>query len=264
MKFSLSRSGSFIAIAVIAIGAGLSCSNDADDISRSPTPESTANSGKNTTGTVVSVIDGITVDVDVGGDVLRVRYLGLDLPLSIDQGVLDRALEFNRFLAQGRRVELEAGSVDADEQGRLLRYVYVGGEMANRAVLSNGYATVSPFPESFVHRAAFQLEEEAAKQGGRGLWDSAQAAVPTPTASQSFSGGTLPAPPSTEPPNTPCDSTGTPPMVKGNVDARTGDRVYHVPGSLLYTTVVISEADGDRWFCSENEAEAAGWKRSKQ
>ena len=65
-------------------------------------------------------------------------------------------------------------------------------------------------------------------------------------------------------PDTPCDSTGAPPIVKGNVDARTGERIYYVPTSLLYTTVVISEAEGDRWFCSEDEAVIAGWKRSKQ
>ena len=248
----------------MAVAAGLSCSDDGPASSPSPTSEPTPAGAVAVIGTVVGVVDGITLEVDVGGDVLRVRYLGLDLPAGTDPALLDRALEFNRFLAQGRRVELEKGSVDADDHGRFLRYVYVGGVMANLEVLTRGYATVSSFPQSFVHRVSFEFEEEASKRSGRGLWDSAKAPSSTPSPTQNFLGGTLPAPPSTKPPSTPCVSTGAPPFVKGNVDARTGQRIYYVPGSLLYATVVISEAEGDRWFCSEDEAAAAGWKRSKQ
>ena len=52
-------------------------------------------------------------------------------------------------------------------------------------------------------------------------------------------------------------------VIKGNVDTKTGDRVFHVPGDFFYGTTVVEESKGDLWFCTENEATAAGWTKSK-
>ena len=49
--------------------------------------------------------------------------------------------------------------------------------------------------------------------------------------------------------------------VKGNISAG-GERIYHVPGGMFYDATVISPIKGERWFCSETEAVAAGWRRS--
>jgi hypothetical protein len=50
--------------------------------------------------------------------------------------------------------------------------------------------------------------------------------------------------------------------IKGNVNTR-GERIYHVPGQRYYDETVIAASHGERWFCSEAEARAAGWRRSK-
>jgi hypothetical protein len=50
--------------------------------------------------------------------------------------------------------------------------------------------------------------------------------------------------------------------IKGNISMRTGERIYHVPGGEFYNLTVISPGKGERWFCSEDEARAAGWRRS--
>lgn len=50
--------------------------------------------------------------------------------------------------------------------------------------------------------------------------------------------------------------------IKGNVSTR-GERIYHVPGQKYYDDTRISASHGERWFCSEEEARAAGWRRSK-
>lgn len=50
--------------------------------------------------------------------------------------------------------------------------------------------------------------------------------------------------------------------IKGNVSTR-GERIYHVPGQKYYDDTRISASHGERWFCSEAEARAAGWRRSK-
>lgn len=51
-------------------------------------------------------------------------------------------------------------------------------------------------------------------------------------------------------------------VIKGNINTQ-GERIYHVPGQRYYNDTVISASHGERWFCSEEEARAAGWRRSK-
>lgn len=51
--------------------------------------------------------------------------------------------------------------------------------------------------------------------------------------------------------------------IKGNIARDTGERIYHVPGQDYYGQTLISALSGERWFCSEQEAIAAGWRRSK-
>ncbi|GEC35697.1 sunset domain-containing protein [Sinorhizobium fredii] len=49
--------------------------------------------------------------------------------------------------------------------------------------------------------------------------------------------------------------------IKGNVSI-TGERIFHVPGQEYYSQTRISPAYGERWFCSELDAWAAGWRKS--
>lgn len=51
--------------------------------------------------------------------------------------------------------------------------------------------------------------------------------------------------------------------IKGNVSVNTGERIYHLPGQEFYNETIIRTEYGERWFCSETEARAAGWRRAK-
>ena len=50
--------------------------------------------------------------------------------------------------------------------------------------------------------------------------------------------------------------------IKGNVSTQ-GERIYHMPGDKYYEDTRISASHGERWFCSEEEARAAGWRRAR-
>jgi len=67
---------------------------------------------------------------------------------------------------------------------------------------------------------------------------------------------TLAAQGDTAPPNPQC-------MIKGNVNDH-GDRIYHVPGDTWYARTKVDTSKGERWFCSEREAQAAGWRPPKK
>lgn len=60
-------------------------------------------------------------------------------------------------------------------------------------------------------------------------------------------------------------AVATPPascVIKGNISAN-GDKIYHLPGQQFYESTRIDPALGERWFCSEEEAQRAGWRKSR-
>ena len=55
-----------------------------------------------------------------------------------------------------------------------------------------------------------------------------------------------------------CDN----PLIKGNI-SQSGEKIYHNPGDQYYSRTQIDESAGERMFCTEDEAEQAGWRHSK-
>lgn len=46
--------------------------------------------------------------------------------------------------------------------------------------------------------------------------------------------------------------------IKGNINDN-GEKIYHAPWSKHYAKIRIDTSKGERWFCTEAEARAAGW-----
>lgn len=53
-------------------------------------------------------------------------------------------------------------------------------------------------------------------------------------------------------------------LIKGNISFDTGEKIYHLPGQKYYDETTIDTSYGERWFCTEVEAIAAGWRKSRQ
>lgn len=50
--------------------------------------------------------------------------------------------------------------------------------------------------------------------------------------------------------------------IKGNISISTGAKLYHLPGMEDYEITRIDPIKGERWFCTEQEAIAAGWRKA--
>ena len=50
--------------------------------------------------------------------------------------------------------------------------------------------------------------------------------------------------------------------IKGNISINSGEHIYHVPGQYYHDDTMIRLEYGERWFCSEADARAAGWRRA--
>lgn len=61
--------------------------------------------------------------------------------------------------------------------------------------------------------------------------------------------------PSGTEPHSDCD-------IKGNISINSGRKLYHLPGMEDYANTNIEAQHGERWFCSEAEAIAAGWQKA--
>ena len=50
--------------------------------------------------------------------------------------------------------------------------------------------------------------------------------------------------------------------IKGNISYSTKEKIYHMPEQEYYLQTVITPMSGERWFCTEEEAIANGWRKA--
>jgi micrococcal nuclease len=103
------------------------------------------------TGPVVHVVDGDTIDVQLDGQQVRVRYIGVNTPETNhptkgQEPCGPEASAANHRLVGGQTVRLELDVRPRDQYQRLLAYVYVGDVMVNAELVRQGYAQVATFP----------------------------------------------------------------------------------------------------------------------
>jgi len=133
---------------------------------------------------VVRVIDGDTIEVSIGGELYKVRYIGIDTPETKDprKGVEwmgPEAAAKNEELVGGKVVGLEKDVSETDKYGRLLRYVWVEDLMVNAALVWLGYAQVSTYQPDVKYTDFFLQLQREAREAGRGLWGPTPTPLPT-------------------------------------------------------------------------------------
>lgn len=117
--------------------------------------------------TVTRVIDGDTVDVRMGGETFRVRYVGINTP-ERDEPCYTAATNANAGWVAGQTVTLVRDVSDTDRYGRLLRYVYVGDVFVNAQLVADGYAEAGYYPPDTAYLDTFNRLEDDARRAGLG------------------------------------------------------------------------------------------------
>ncbi|MDM8527444.1 thermonuclease family protein [Anaerolineales bacterium HSG24] len=126
-------------------------------------------------GFVVDVLDGDTIAVVMEGDSFQqayvVRYIGVDAPEKTAKTPWGQvAYEQNRDYLQLKVVRLVRDQVDFDEDGNLLRYVYLGEQLVNLWLVENGLAKAISSEPNVAFRPTIGAGEVLAKESGLGLW----------------------------------------------------------------------------------------------
>lgn len=128
---------------------------------------------------VTRVLSGDTIEVAIGNDALKVRYIGLDAPGIAPQMEWQgpQAVAANGDLVSGKYVILVKDLSDTDLEGALLRYVFVDNLFINYELLRSGFAQSKILqPDSSCEKAFLSAQSEA-KTAYQGIWIS----TPTPT-----------------------------------------------------------------------------------
>ena len=114
-----------------------------------------------TEATVVRVIDGDTIEVNIKGKLHKVRYIGMDTP-EVGQPGGAEATSANAELVAGKIVQLEKDISETDRYVRLLRYVWVDDTMVNAALITSGHAQVITYPPDVKYQQDFlELQRQA-------------------------------------------------------------------------------------------------------
>lgn len=139
-------------------------------------------------GVVLRAVDGDTIEVEVTarvegpgagatevGESYDVRLVGIDTPESVSprepvECFGREAAAATAVLLEGETVTLVKDVEDRDGFDRLLRYVYLGAELANARLVANGYAHAYTYPPNIRHAFLFGELERDARKGQRGLW----------------------------------------------------------------------------------------------
>ena len=177
---------------------------------------------------VVGVIDGDTVVLEGKS---RVRLRHVDAP---EEGLCGykEAKDVLERMVMGKTVRIDEQI--PDQYGRGMALVYAGNTLVNEAMVASGWVRYHHDISSktdVVKRAS-----ETARNERRGVYG----------ACQSKENLKRPA----------CN-------IKGNIDKSTHTRIYYVLGCAQYSFAVVEEDIGEQWFCSEEEAQKAGYIKAK-
>lgn len=201
--------------------------------------------------TVAKVIDGDSFET---ADGRRVRMLGLDAP-ELANCMGNEAKNYLEGIIEGRHIRLK--NTVKDSYGRILANVivedwnawkgYIGwwvkkklGQKAgrpdpdpfvNRDVVAKGLARFESVKSPYFDILKFSQEE--ARKEKLGIWSENCRNIKAPSRD--------------------C-------LIKGNIRDR--KKTYHLPGCPNYEDTVVDTAFGDQWFCSEEDAQGAGFEKA--
>lgn len=176
----------------------------------------------------VKIIDGDTFDTD---DEDRIRLYEIDAPEYPEGCLGENAKERLENLILNSTISID--KIGRDNFGRTLAYVYRDQLFINEILSEEGLAYFTKGKVITVRSLEIEKAQDKAKLAARGVWSSL------------------------------CQTKKEGCVIKGNYRSADNTRLYHTPDCYNYDRITIKPGTTDRWFCSEDEAIAAGFKKSQ-
>ncbi len=126
------------------------------------------NAPERTAANVTRIVDGDTFVIDSGE---KVRLVGVDTP-EVDEAYYEEAKQYMVENVLGQQVELEVDVSNRDTFGRLLRYVWLNGELVNEQLVLSGLAVSKTYEPDTRYQKTFEAAQLRAREDRVGLWSS--------------------------------------------------------------------------------------------
>lgn len=202
------------------------------------------------------VIDGDTFDL--AGT--RIRLHGVDAPErgATCQDARGRDWDCGTWATAQLRALLTTAPLACHDLGertraRVVARCALGGQDLGGLLVGEGVVRACPrFARQHPHARGYEALEARAIAARAGLH--AGTTPPLPDFCRTDRTAPAPIPAAAEAGN--C-------RIKGNI-SRSGERIFHVPAQRDYEGTRIATRSGERWFCSEAEAIAAGWRSARR
>jgi micrococcal nuclease len=128
--------------------------------------------------TILKVVDGDTVDIDIKGNTERVRLIGVNTPETkhptkpIECFGPEASAYLTQLLPKGTHVRIERDIEARDRYGRMLLYLYRESDnlFINLDLVSHGYGTPMSIEPNTFHRNDFVHAAALAETTNVGLW----------------------------------------------------------------------------------------------
>jgi micrococcal nuclease len=127
---------------------------------------------------VVTVVDGDTVVVDLGGRQETLRLIGVDTPETVDPDQppecwgAEATAHTREVLPEGTEVRLTRDLEARDRYDRLLVYLHRAEDdlFLNLDLVAGGWADDYPYPPNTAHQRELAVATSTARAEGLGLW----------------------------------------------------------------------------------------------
>lgn len=221
---------------------------------------------KSPTYQVLKVLDGDTIHISYNGKDEKVRFIGLDTPETKDPRKpiqcfgREATAKMTEFTENKKvRLEFDKTQGERDKYGRLLAFVY-SEDNKNLAyeMIRQGYGNEYTYNSNpYKYQNEFKEAARKAREENKGLWAENTCAGDATKPADTSATKPQPTPVSSPAPaHQPQQQAQGACVIKGNV-GRNG-KIYHMPGQKYY-----DKTNPEAIFCSEAEAQNAGFRRSK-
>ena len=176
---------------------------------------------------IIRVIDGDTFDLENGE---RIRLALINAPeypkdcMGVDAKARLEELVLNKTVSIER--------IQKDNFGRIIALVYLNKLLVNEILVEEGFAYFDGRGVLNINSLNIERAQEKAKLTGRGVWSSL------------------------------CQTQKEGCLIKGNYRSADNTRIFHTPDCYNYDKITIKPGTTDRWFCTEQEALNAGFRKS--
>jgi len=205
---------------------------------------------------ITSVIDGDTLKIKTGTlKTRKVRLIGINAPEK-GECYFDESKEALIQITESEIINIEKDISGLDKYNRLLRYIVAINDdpeedniQVNYYMIRNGFAFYQSSSPDNRYRDLFITAQRQAKEDNLGLWKDCDYEEQVSEEAAALREQ------STKPTDPDC-------IIKGNISDAGYGKTYLLPGCDNYNRTIVDTRKGEAYFCTEQEALDAGFRKA--